>query len=145
VAARPQQISLLNRLEALKRAPGTSLSQRTFTPEPRRKQPDLRGEFRRGLDNGRGVDAGRGIGTAQGDAIRNITGKLHGYHELSNSDLPDVEKGAFYVDRSMGNTNGGVTATRSWGFDASRVVPTAAENRPRNLAYPTHIYAGTPA
>lgn len=27
--------------------------------------PDLRGEFIRGLDNGRGVDTGRGIGTAQ--------------------------------------------------------------------------------
>lgn len=27
--------------------------------------PDCRGEFRRGLDNGRGVDAGRALGTAQ--------------------------------------------------------------------------------
>ena len=27
--------------------------------------PDLRGEFLRGLDDGRGVDSGRGIGTAQ--------------------------------------------------------------------------------
>jgi hypothetical protein len=36
--------------------------------------PDLRGEFLRGIDNGRGVDSGRAFGSAQGDAIRNITG-----------------------------------------------------------------------
>ena len=38
--------------------------------------PDLRGEFLRGLDDGRNIDGGRRLGTAQGDAIRNITGKL---------------------------------------------------------------------
>ncbi len=35
--------------------------------------PDLRGEFLRGLDDGRGVDAGRGIGTAQNDAFQGHT------------------------------------------------------------------------
>lgn len=33
--------------------------------------PDMRGEFVRGLDDGRGVDAGRALGTAQADAVRN--------------------------------------------------------------------------
>lgn len=32
--------------------------------------PDLRGEFVRGLDDGRNVDAGRTLGSAQGDAIK---------------------------------------------------------------------------
>lgn len=35
--------------------------------------PDLRGEFVRGLDDGRGVDTGRGLGTAQGGAIESHT------------------------------------------------------------------------
>ncbi|MCX5565692.1 shufflon system plasmid conjugative transfer pilus tip adhesin PilV [Alcaligenes phenolicus] len=35
---------------------------------------DLRGEFIRGWDAGRGADPGRLVGSAQGDAIRNITG-----------------------------------------------------------------------
>ena len=39
-------------------------------------RPDLRGEFIRGLDAGRGVDTGRTLASIQGDAIRNITGKI---------------------------------------------------------------------
>jgi phage-related tail fiber protein len=35
--------------------------------------PDLRGEFLRGLDDGRGVDAGRALGSAQADANRSHT------------------------------------------------------------------------
>ncbi|MBQ4792384.1 hypothetical protein F9U39_23530, partial [Pectobacterium versatile] len=38
--------------------------------------PDLRGEFVRGWDDGRGADAGRTLLSAQGDAIRNITGQF---------------------------------------------------------------------
>ena len=38
--------------------------------------PDLRGEFMRGWDDGRGIDHGRVLGSAQGDAIRNITGSI---------------------------------------------------------------------
>ena len=71
----------------------------------------MRGEFIRGLDNGRGVDNGRGLGSSQG--------------------------GAFY---DTGTRDGGVGRgsspglTDDIGFDASRVVPTANENRPRNVA-----------
>ena len=42
--------------------------------------PDLRGEFMRGWDDGRGIDRGRAFGSAQGDAIRNITGSLSAPH-----------------------------------------------------------------
>ncbi|HBB4995288.1 TPA: tail fiber protein [Escherichia coli] len=95
--------------------------------------PDARGEFPRIWDDGRGVDAGRAIFSAQGDAIRNIVGSIHAL---------GGDSGAFYYSRTP--------ATGSWvhwsadtathdvmtsGFDASRVVPTASENRPRNIAF----------
>jgi phage-related tail fiber protein len=93
------------------------------------KVPDLRGEFIRGWSADRsGVDVDRDFGSTQGDAIRNITGtvgtvganstvngafaKISGGVDIDNSGLPDQA-----VD-----------------FDASRVVPTADENRPRNIA-----------
>ncbi len=41
--------------------------------------PDLRGEFVRGLDNGRGVDAGRALGTTQ-------AGQVQAHHHLGYGD-----------------------------------------------------------
>lgn len=40
--------------------------------------PDMRGEFIRGLDDGRGVDVGRVIGTAQGDNFKSHTHQVWG-------------------------------------------------------------------
>lgn len=102
--------------------------------------PDLRGEFIRGLDDGRGADAGRSLGTAQGDAIRNITGFVDiandgGAHHAQSKNWG----GAFTQppNRTMydATTNNRYT-TGPFGvqFDASAVVPTASENRPRNMA-----------
>ncbi|WP_434134730.1 phage tail-collar fiber domain-containing protein [Dickeya zeae] len=96
--------------------------------------PDLRGEFIRGWDDGRGVDAGRSLLSIQGDAIRNITGAISG-----GSVFFDAFVGAFYDY----GTRSGVSATSyssvnlsdDFAFDASRVVPTANENRPRNIAF----------
>lgn len=95
--------------------------------------PDARGEFPRIWDDGRGVDAGRAIFSAQGDAIRNIVGSINAL---------GAESGAFYYSR-MPSTGSWVhwsadTATHdvmTYDFDASRVVPTASENRPRNIAF----------
>lgn len=103
--------------------------------------PDLRGEFLRGWDNGRGVDGGRELLSAQGDAIRNITAHLG----TDNGWIFRQPQGAFY-DHTNGQNLISARATierlntteKSIGwvsFDASRVVPTAAENRPRNIAY----------
>lgn len=93
--------------------------------------PDLRGEFLRGWDDGRGIDVARLIGSTQGDAIRNITG----YFGRMDAEV-DLLSGAFYHYGSVGydanSTMGG--GGRYVGFDASRVVPTASENRPRNIA-----------
>ncbi|HEF0966136.1 TPA: tail fiber protein [Escherichia coli] len=102
---------------------------------PTNKLPDLRGEFIRGWDDGRGVDAGRQLLSSQGDAIRNIEGFADGGIGMSF----DAIRGAFYDagTRSaiMANNTTAIGKTDDLGFDASRVVPTANENRPRNIAF----------
>ncbi|MGG4700417.1 phage tail protein, partial [Providencia stuartii] len=99
--------------------------------------PDLRGEFIRGLDAGRNIDSNRTVLSPQGDAIRNITGEF-GNNGLANrnSDWSGQASGAFSRNR------GGICSNRevdyagcTYTFDASRVVPTANENRPRNIAF----------
>ena len=103
--------------------------------------PDLRGEFLRGLDDGRNIDRGRRLGTAQGDAIRNITGKLDGSAMGSGNQVLEgkmIASGAIgttYQQRQWSGDQGGWgEQSVSFDFDASRVVPVANENRPRNVA-----------
>ncbi|EFB6892890.1 phage tail protein [Escherichia coli] len=102
---------------------------------PTNKLPDLRGEFIRGWDDGRGVDAGRQLLSSQGDAIRNIEGFADGGIGMSF----DAIRGAFYDagtrSARMPNNTTTIDKTDDLGFDASRVVPTANENRPRNIAF----------
>lgn len=113
---------------------------------PSGQLPDMRGEFIRGWDNGRGIDVRRTLLSAQGDAIRNITG---GSDNILKSKTT-ANRGAFsgsetdwrptLADRStnLNSINTGdsyVYKEMNIGFDASRVVPTANENRPRNIAY----------
>ena len=102
---------------------------------PTDKLPDLRGEFIRGWDDGRGVDAGRQLLSSQGDAIRNIEGFADGGIGMSF----DAIRGAFYDagtrSTTMANNTTAIGKTDDLGFDASRVVPTANENRPRNIAF----------
>ncbi|WP_165708454.1 phage tail protein [Pectobacterium polaris] len=108
--------------------------------------PDLRGEFVRGWDDGRGADAGRALLSAQGDAIRNITGSLfYGYDADTNVPTNNSSTGATYYDTSVKipDTDNYMSVVQSptamhWypsKFDASRVVPTANETRPRNIAF----------
>ena len=95
--------------------------------------PDARAEFPRFADDGRGVDSGRVVGSKQSDAIRNITGEFVASDD--NAITPSTLKGAFYdTGRRSGNDRGGDSVQPILGFNASRVVPTASENRPRNLA-----------
>ena len=97
--------------------------------------PDLRGEFPRFWDDGRGVDVGRGLGTWQGDAIRNITAQMYLYGQDGSS-----SQGAFGFRKqgerglvwSRNDNNAGVVM--DFWLDTSKVVPTAQENRPRNIA-----------
>ena len=105
---------------------------------------EARGEFIRVLDNGRGADVGRTLGSAQGDAIRNITGE----HAVGSLNSNDWGIGAFGgMNLGLSNASCSVSASQPQltsvkevvRFDASLIVPTAAENRPRNLAYPLWI------
>lgn len=98
--------------------------------------PDLRGEFIRGWDNGRGVDTGRVILSAQGDAIRNITAMATAVYTGSGGQAT----GAMTTTGSPGTVSipaasGGSQAANTLVFDASRIVPTAGDNRPRNIAF----------
>ncbi|EBV6225372.1 TPA: phage tail protein [Escherichia coli] len=117
---------------------------------PTNKLPDLRGEFIRGWDDGRGVDAGRTILSAQGDAIRNIYGEFKTVNTENYSIWESVGsfKGAvvplspstnnsyFSLIRSMvTERTDGTVYPKVIGLDASRIVPTANENRPRNIAF----------
>ena len=103
--------------------------------------PDLRGEFVRGWDDGRGADAGRALGSAQSDAIRNIKGSLEALYGSYRYTLYTKAEGAFTTDSDDGvnttfksSNDDHSNRQKRVVFDASRSVPTAAENRPRNIA-----------
>ncbi|EJL4050379.1 phage tail protein [Escherichia coli] len=115
---------------------------------PTNKLPDLRGEFIRGWDDGRGVDSGRTILNSQGDAIRNITGTIGARHEISALNFFGNGSGAFFGNdegmydsvvikaESTGKSSVSMTDRHIYAnLDVSRVVPTATENRPRNIAF----------
>lgn len=100
--------------------------------------PDIRGQFVRAWDHGAGVDSdsSRGILSTQGDAIRNISGYVSGIGGVRF----DTYTGAFYDSGSRNGINAQITGACSsncnddFAFDASRQVPTAPENRPKNVA-----------
>ena len=99
---------------------------------PSGKLPDLRGEFIRGWDNARGIDPYRVILEWQQDAIRNIWGT---FVAADDNDHRRPPTGAFHsIDVGGSGTGGG---SKEWviEMDASRVVPVAHENRPRNVAF----------
>lgn len=98
--------------------------------------PDFRGDFIRCVGGNAAA-----LGVQQGDAIRNISGDTGGYDSYIYRDADT--NGVFCT---MGNPANMYyclkteTAKESYRndwkllFDASRVVPTAAENRPVNVA-----------
>lgn len=99
------------------------------------KLPDL-------STNSRFVRAGS-VGTVQGDAIRNITGYFGNIGDVSGvswSSIIRYASGAHYLGASTalksfaGGTEVDVNGAIAVNFDASRQVPTAAENRPVNIA-----------
>lgn len=102
--------------------------------------PDLRGEFPRGWDDGRGVDSGRVFGSTQANGIPRLRGGVtdsHGNAAMSAFDVvgstnPFVNAGG----NSSFRTALQATATASVyvEFDSERVITSAPEVRPRNLA-----------
>lgn len=80
---------------------------------------------------------GLAVGEKQGDAIRNISGELSVRYIGDNQTIYG-KSGAFY-DLSEGPLANAAQAagshtTQGIGFSAGRVVPTADENRPVNVA-----------
>ena len=76
------------------------------------------------------------VGTVQEDAIRNITGKATNVSSWGFAGSENLD-GAFYASRTF--TDSKVAGQSSqpmidFAFDASRVVPTADENRPKAVA-----------
>ncbi|QLW47337.1 phage tail protein [Enterobacter hormaechei] len=108
---------------------------------PGLKLPDLRGEFIRGWDDGRGVDSGRNLVTAQGDAIRNISGQIfagtsgNSQYVFSGANGAFSQSGLPFGPNLAGSTGTGDQRSSGIEFSASRQVPTALENRPRNIAF----------
>lgn len=106
---------------------------------------EARGEFPRIWDDGRGVDVGRALMSAQGDAMRNISGTVRIVSNSYNQNTARQMTGVFgWSDQSAGDvTNFSLTAASNtsnyknggFTFDASSQVPTAMENRPRNIAF----------
>lgn len=86
------------------------------------------GKFMRSIGGNAAV-----LGTAQQDAIRNITAKMTQNIGETSSQLSGAFKRTSYVNRTSANSTPylGVGALE---FDASLVVPTANENRPLNMA-----------
>ena len=106
---------------------------------PTLKLPDLRGEFIRGWDDVRGIDAGRTLLSLQLDALQKMTGSASngaatGFVNSSTSNVIGVFKRGSSI---YPNTNGqnsdyqGVDLV----FDSSLVARSAAETRPRNIAF----------
>lgn len=96
--------------------------------------PAFHGYFPRFWDNGVGIDSEplRVFGSTQGDAIRNITG----YANTGSQYFDNAVGGAMYKTQVRSTRNNGADTENnavSIHFDASRQVPTASENRVKNV------------
>ena len=96
--------------------------------------PDLRGEFVRGLDEGRGIDSGRALGTVQVDSLRSHDHGLKtqvgvfGYGELVLKDFS--EPGHPWYEQPSGVANDEASA----GYRVATFATGGAETRPRNVS-----------
>lgn len=95
--------------------------------------PDLRGEFIRGLDDGRGVDGGRTIGSAQADMLEAHT------HMDSFADIGGGAGGTTNTSTAYAKeykvANGSITTDGSGSITGLVSGSTGgAETRPRNIA-----------
>lgn len=90
--------------------------------------PDLRGEFIRGLDDGRGVDVGRVVGSAQLDAFKSHTHAVNG------------QTGSVW---SAGNAYNYGVGQNPAGWQTDKIQATGGtETRPRNVALLACIFTG---
>lgn len=96
--------------------------------------PELRGEFIRGLDDGRGVDAGRVLGSTQDDAL-----ELHS-HDIPTGTADSGTRAVMQDDTGASKTSNVTLAAGRYYTEQSGPSGTfAAETRPRNVAFPYYI------
>ncbi|MFC1022263.1 phage tail protein [Pasteurella multocida] len=84
----------------------------------------------------RNAGNGLNVGQTQGDAIRNITGRFGPLDNSISGGLRGMLDGPFYLineERYFGLNADWNSNNPLVGFDISRVVPTANENRPKNI------------
>ena len=114
---------------------------------PSGQLPDMRGEFIRGLDNGRGVDAGRALLSTQDFAMQKITAafSIRAVQEQDGTRRRDLivqttgafrnEQGGAWDFGSLASPSGRGSNVSIVNFDSERVVRSANETRPRNIAF----------
>jgi phage-related tail fiber protein len=106
--------------------------------------PDLRGEFRRGWDDGRGIDSSRAFGSGQGHNMQTHyhgTGQFLADNEDNFSFISRAWSGSYFSRRSDGNHNYLTTGTLTGGTGNNRDTGTGnqqllsgSETRSRNVA-----------
>ena len=105
--------------------------------------PDLRGEFIRGLDDGRGVDSARGIGTAQ--ASQNLShshgaatgvGGGHSHTVTGTKNLAETGTGTTYAGAYQNSGGSSLNLPTNTAAAHSHTINAdgGAEARPRNVA-----------
>lgn len=88
------------------------------------------------------LGAGREAGSWQADAIRNIIGQLVSIWSYQDA-LPGGTGALSWTTSGEGGFAANSKSTmQGITFDASRIVPTATENRPVNVAIPVILYLG---
>lgn len=85
--------------------------------------PDMRGEFSRGLDNGRGIDGSRANGSAQGHALQTHSHTVDSYVSGALGASGRPQEGTTGSTDSFETLTSGSTGTFT------------AETRPRNVAW----------
>ena len=105
---------------------------------PSGRVPDYRGVVLRMRDRGKGYDPNRTLGSFQSDAIRNITGTFGLWKGIGNVGGVFANTGHTWDCNSK---NGGGDPGYNISFDASRSVPTASENRMKNIAVNYIVFA----
>ena len=97
--------------------------------------PDMRGQTIRGWDDGRGIDTGRVLLSEQGDAIRQMSGSVANvWTSDPNTAVGVLSYGGTGAQALMAGT-GIAIQFRNLSFNAASQVPTAAENRVKNIAF----------
>lgn len=97
--------------------------------------PDYNGKYLGSMGavflRGDGLNSAGVAGHVQGDAIRNITGSIG--LDARGGSFGASPTGAFKTGSARNTATGGLASVTGVDFDASQVVPTAADNHPVNV------------